>query len=153
METNYNLRIFKFLYLSDYNFNLIKTTDIFLVKISSINNDFLNFNLSLSSNKIDTFLYLDYLFYKNKIVDLSLKIKNYSLLFLPNLLSINNKDISLSFNLYPYSVSLFNIYFDLFFKSSFSFFYNYIDNYNNDNYNNPFFSFTFNGALNLDNLK
>jgi hypothetical protein len=148
LEANYNLKIFKFLYLSDYDFNLIKTTDIFLVKLSSINNDFLNFNLSLSSNKIDTFLYLDYLFYKNKVVDLSLKIKNYSLLFLPNLLSINDKDISLSFNLYPYSISLFNIYFDLFFKSSFSFFYNYIDNYNN-----PFFSFTFKGALNLDNLK
>jgi hypothetical protein len=148
LEANYNLKIFKFLYLPEYNFNLIKTPDIFLIKLSSINNDFLNFNLSLSSNKIDTFLYLDYLFYKNKIVDLSLKIKNYSLLFLPNLLSINNKDISISFNLYPYSISLFNIYFDLFFKSSFSFFYNYIDNYNN-----PLFSFTFNGALNLDNLK
>jgi hypothetical protein len=152
-EATYNLKFFKFLYLSDYDFNLIKTPDIFLVKISSRNNDFLNFKLSLSSNKIDTFLYLDYLFYKNKVVDLSLEIKDYSLLFLPNLLSINNKDILLSFNLYPYSVSLFNIYFNLFFKSSFSFFYNYIDNYNNDNYNNPLFSFTFNGALNLDNLK
>ena len=148
LEDSYNLKIFKFLYLSDYDFNLIKTPDIFLIKLNSINNDFLNFKISLSSNKIDTFLYLDYLFYKNKVVDLSLKIKNYSLLFFPNLLNINNKDISLSLNLYPHSISLFNIYFDMFFNSSFLFFYNYIDNYDN-----PFFSFTFNGALNLDNLK
>lgn len=157
LKSTYDLDFIKFLYLKDYRLNLVKTPEIFLVKLNSINNNILNLKLNLSSDKKDTFLYLDYIFNNFRIFNLSVKINNYSLLYLHNLLSINNKDIDLDFKVYPFSINLISIYSDIFFR--FSFFYDfYSDDFSSSNstfynYNIPFFSFNYNGSIFLDNLK
>ncbi|MGB9638837.1 MAG: hypothetical protein ACPL1F_06045, partial [bacterium] len=157
LKINYGFDFLKFIYLKDYKFNLIKTPEIFSIKLDSINNNALNFNFNLSSNRKDTFLYLNYVFDKFKIFNFSFRIDSYSLLYLPNLLSINNKNIDLSFNIYSFSINLISIYFDMLFK--FSFFYDfsnagYMEYSDSENsYNIPIFSFNYNGSVFIDSLK
>ncbi|MCX7871095.1 MAG: hypothetical protein N2485_05950 [bacterium] len=162
LKNNYNLQFLKFMYLKEYNAKLIKTSEFFLFKINSISDNNINDNniigldFNLSSDKKNTFLYLNYFFDKMKLLDISLKIKNYSLLYIPNLLAINNKNINLSINLYPFSLVLMNLYSNILFDTNFEFFYNLTNDFYNENdsmYNKSVLSFDFDGTIFIDNLK
>ncbi len=154
-KSNNNLQLLKFLYLKEYNLRLIKTPEIFLFKLNSINNNIIQLDFSLSSDKNNTFLYLTYLFDKINLLDISLKIKDYSLLYAPNLLAIYNKNINFSINLYPFSLVLVNLYSDILFNTNLEFFYNLANNFYNDKniYDKSILNFNFDGIIFIDNLK